>query len=111
MDGAYQQQAYQDPIQPITSTTEQIQPIPTYYQPSTNPVLPTNQNQAQMNESFIPPQQSQQQPQQQPFIPQQQGNEFQGNQQPFHIYGSPNVNDPVMANALLSYYNSNYGYS
>ena len=91
--GDYQQQAYQVPIQPISSTTETIQPIPTYYQPQASPVQPATQNQTQVNESFIP---------------QQQGTQPQGNQQQ-QMFGFTFVKDPVMANAVQSYINTNYG--
>ena len=103
--GDYQQQAYQVPIQPISSTTETIKPIPTYYQPQVSPIQPATQNQTQVNESFIP--QQPQQPQQ-PFIPQQQGTQPQGNQQQ-QMFGFTFMNDPAMANAVQSYINTNYG--
>ena len=105
MSGAYQQQTYQVPIQPISSTTETIQPIPTFYQPQSIPAQPTNQNQVQTNEAFIP----QQQQQQQPFIP-QQGNQPPVNQQPRNMFGLAFMNDPAMATAVQSYIDSNYGY-
>ena len=105
MSGAYQQQPYQVPIQPISSTTETIQPIPTFYQPQTIPAQPTNQNPVQTNGAFIP----QQQQQQQPFIP-QQGTQPPANQQLPTMFGLTSMNDPSMINAVQSYIDSNYGY-